>query len=278
MSSKAYPGYGEVLHFRRLAALGGAEFLRARFGRFDFGRHAHDRVSFGLITEGALQIGLPGGSLVAGKGDLILFHHDLVHWGGTVNGAGWAIRTLYADPAVVAELAREAGRRGRGTLDFRETVVHAPSDAHRLLALHRAVESEASALETECRLLDTLDSLLGRHALLQGTAPRSGREPRAVRRARDYLEARVGEDVGLDELSAVAGLSPSRLVRTFKAAMGLPPHAYHGYLRVRRAQALLRAGHPVAAVAQDCGFADQSHLTRAFKRHVGLTPGRFRRA
>ena len=128
------------------------------------------------------------------------------------------------------------------------------------------------------RLLDTLALLLARYSKAGSDAPAAAQEPQAVRRARDYLEARVASDIGLAELAAVAGLSPSRLVRSFKASLGLPPHAYHRYLRVRRAQALLRDGQPVALVAQDCGFVDQSHLTRAFKRHVGVTPGRFRSA
>ena len=278
MGKSAYPGYGEVRHFKRLPSCGGVEFLHARFGRFDFDRHAHDRVSIGLITRGALRIAQPSGIEIAGQGALIFFNHDLVHWGGAQDEAGWSIRTLYADPRTLTEVAQQGGHARLGTIDFPELVVRAPTQARRLLALHRGVESEAPRLETESCLLDMLTNLVGRYGAAGNAAKAVGKEPKAVRRAREYLEARVERDVGLEELAAVAGLSPSRLVRVFKAALGLPPHAYHRYLRVRRAQALLRAGRPVAAVALDCGFTDQSHLTRAFKRHVGVTPGRFRAA
>ena len=79
----------------------------------------------------------------------------------------------------------------------------------------------------------------------------------------------------LAELAAVAGLSRFELARTFRAQVGLPPHAFQLDLRVRRARALLAGGEPPAAVAAACGFADQSHLHRVFKRAVGVTPGRY---
>jgi AraC-like DNA-binding protein len=76
-------------------------------------------------------------------------------------------------------------------------------------------------------------------------------------------------------LSAVAGLSSFELVRRFREQLGLTPHAFQTNLRIARARALLRAGEPIARVAAACGFADQPHLTRTFKRAVGVTPGRF---
>jgi len=74
----------------------------------------------------------------------------------------------------------------------------------------------------------------------------------------------------------VAGLSPCHLNRVFRRALGLPPHAFQTQLRVVRAGALLRRGWPLAAVAAETGFADQSHLTRRFKTVVGVTPGAYR--
>ena len=273
-----YPGYGEIRHFRRPGVFGGAEFLNARFGRFDFTRHAHDRVSFGLVTEGRFRIDRPGGSVIAGTGEVILFNHDLVHWGGSAGAPGWSIRTLYADPAQVHDLASDLGLGGRGTVGFTETVVCAPALGRRLLALHRTVEAGATRLEADGDTLEVLTGLIARYSDRRGSLSGARREPRAVKEAKAHLEAQVCDDVSLQDLARVAGLSPSRLVRVFKAALGLPPHAYHGYLKVRRAQALLRSGLPVAETAVACGFHDQAHLTRVFKRHAGVTPGRFRAA
>ena len=96
-----------------------------------------------------------------------------------------------------------------------------------------------------------------------------------MRRARRYLEERWAEPVALAELAAVARLSRFELARTFRAQVGLPPHAFQLDLRVARARALLGAGEAPAAVAAACGFYDQAHLGRVFKRAVGVPPARY---
>ena len=82
----------------------------------------------------------------------------------------------------------------------------------------------------------------------------------------------------LAELAAVAGLSRFELVRCFRSGTGLTPHAYQVNLRIGRARELLAAGMAPAQVAAQCGFCDQPHLTRAFRRLVGVTPARYARA
>src|SRR5262249_53230076 len=72
-------------------------------------------------------------------------------------------------------------------------------------------------------------------------------------------------------------LHPNYLVRLFRSTTGLPPHSYLVQLRVMRARQLLGKGAPITVAAFEAGFADQSHLTRAFKRVMGFSPGRFRR-
>jgi AraC-like DNA-binding protein len=99
-----------------------------------------------------------------------------------------------------------------------------------------------------------------------------------VRRAREHLRERWDQPVSLAELAGVAGLSRFELARRFREQIGVAPHAFQVNLRVERARALLAAGHPPATVAAACGFADQPHLTRTFKRAVGVTPGRYARA
>ncbi|MGI8572314.1 MAG: helix-turn-helix transcriptional regulator [Solirubrobacteraceae bacterium] len=79
----------------------------------------------------------------------------------------------------------------------------------------------------------------------------------------------------LASLASFAGLTRFELVRRFRQQAGLTPHAFQTNLRVARARAMLIAGDPIAWVAAACGFADQSHLTRTFRRMVGVTPGRF---
>ena len=133
-------------------------------------------------------------------------------------------------------------------------------------------------------MLEREDALLAAAVAVAGEfgSPVVGRgglaEHQAVRRAREFLHAHMAETVTLGELAAASGLSMFRLARAFKAQVGLAPHAYQVQLRVLRARRLLAGGRPIAAVAAECGFYDQAHLTAQFKRHTGVTPGAYLRA
>jgi AraC family transcriptional regulator len=98
-----------------------------------------------------------------------------------------------------------------------------------------------------------------------------------LQRVRDYIEAHLDDDLSLTVLADVACLSPHHFSRSFKQAAGVGPARYVMGRRLERAKTLLRrTREPLAVIAQDTGFADQSHLTHMFRREIGVTPGRFR--
>ena len=114
----------------------------------------------------------------------------------------------------------------------------------------------------------------GRLARQLGPPPKS---PAAVRAVRDLLTDRLADPPSLDDLALATGMSPFTLLRVFRGETGLPPHAYLNQLRVRLARRLLDAGVAPAEVAAEVGFADQAHLTRHFKRVMGVPPGAYQR-
>jgi AraC-like DNA-binding protein len=83
------------------------------------------------------------------------------------------------------------------------------------------------------------------------------------------------ENISLDRLAAAAGVSKFRLVRLFRSAFGIPPHAFQIGHRVMAAQRLIERGGRPADVAVRAGFYDESHLARHFSRRVGMTPGTY---
>jgi AraC-like DNA-binding protein len=115
-------------------------------------------------------------------------------------------------------------------------------------------------------------SLLGR--LFGGAIPlgRARSSGRSLAPARRYLHAHLGELIPTAVLAEMIGLAESHFIRAFHLEFGLPPHAYHLRLRLAHAVELLSCGLSVAMVASECGFADQSHLSRKFKEVYGLTP------
>lgn len=104
-----------------------------------------------------------------------------------------------------------------------------------------------------------------------------GRLSPGVQRALHHIERHFTEAVYLDDLAALADLSVCRFVTVFRRQIGLTPHRFICHRRIRYAKALLRDGVPMAQVASEAGFFDQSHLTRHFKSICGITPGRYLR-
>jgi len=100
------------------------------------------------------------------------------------------------------------------------------------------------------------------------------RSRRATRLAavREYLQAHLGEPIQTAALAALSGFTECHLIRAFHLEFGLPPHAYHLRLRLAVAAELLSHRLSVSTVAYECGFADQSHLSRKFKEVYGQTP------
>ena len=95
----------------------------------------------------------------------------------------------------------------------------------------------------------------------------------------DYIEAHLDSSLSLDDLASVANLSPYHFSRSFKQAIGIGPQRYVMQRRLERAKTLMRqTNQPLALIAQEAGFFDQSHLTSIFRRQIGITPGQFRAA
>jgi AraC family transcriptional regulator len=100
-----------------------------------------------------------------------------------------------------------------------------------------------------------------------------------VRRVSEYFQDNCSREFNLDQIAAVAGLSKYHLERVFKRATGLNLHTYMVLVRLDRAKQVLSAtSRPIAEIALDFGFSDQSHFTNVFRRFVGLTPHAYRLA
>jgi len=105
-----------------------------------------------------------------------------------------------------------------------------------------------------------------------------GLAPWQLKRAKEFMEANLSTNIRLCELADLTRLSQSQFGRAFKASTGLAPHRWQMNLRINRAQQLLLDGElTLAQIALVTGFSEQSHLTRVFRRIVGVSPGSWRR-
>jgi AraC family transcriptional regulator len=107
---------------------------------------------------------------------------------------------------------------------------------------------------------------------------RAGLSPVALRRVVRHIEDHLAENVSIDDLAGVAGLSACHFARMFKQSTGMTPHQHVLNSRVAKAKGLLLdTSATLAEVASLSGFYDQAHLTRCFRRFVGTTPANFAR-
>jgi AraC-like DNA-binding protein len=268
----------ETARYWRHAGVPGVDLLRARFVTHRYSRHAHETYTFALIEAGTEVFEYGGSLLRADAGAVALLNPEVVHTGQAETPAGWAYRVLYPAADVVAGVAADLGWRP-GTPSFPETVVHDAHGARLLRAAHVAAE-HGDRLASSSLLRGALAGLLRAHAgpgRLAGSPGRVLRSPAAVRTVRDLLVDRLADPPSLDDLALVTGMSPFTLLRAFRGETGLPPHAYLNQVRVRLARRLLDGGMAPAEVAAEVGFADQAHLTRHFKRVMGVPPGSYQR-
>ncbi|HEX8954269.1 MAG TPA: AraC family transcriptional regulator [Polyangia bacterium] len=178
-------------------------------------------------------------------------------------------RIVLIDPELLPGAASPETRR---LLRFGSLVTRAPAVVGGVHALWEAIVDDAPAIEQQARLAALMTAVI-EMASMEGARPPMLTP--AVARTRDALHERFADEVPLEQLASLAGMSKCHLVHLFHKEMGLPPHAYQIQLRVARARVLVAAGVPLAEVATMTGFADQSHLTRLFKRVVGMPPGQY---
>jgi AraC-like DNA-binding protein len=233
--------------------------------------HWHDEYFLTVITAGEGVFRFRGAEHHSPAGTLVLVVPGEVHSHGS-GPVGRSFRSLHAGSALVAGLVPEV------PAGLRSIAIGDPMLARKFLSLHRLLEGDGGVALKESRLLAFFLELSGR---VPETLPRPlpRREQAAVRRARELLDESCSPHVSLRDLASLAGLSPFHFHRVFRNQVGLPPHAYHLRRRLVRARELLGSGHfvSVADVAAATGFADQSHLTRHFKRVLGLPPAAFAR-
>jgi AraC family transcriptional regulator len=126
-----------------------------------------------------------------------------------------------------------------------------------------------------CRLVRAHSN---RSSLVQPTPTGGGLSRAQLDRIDDFIDNNIERRISLSALADAGGLSATWFVRRFRLTTGLPPHQYALRRRVMHAQRLLsETDLSIAAIAFDCGFAHQEHLTRAFRKFSGTTPANYRR-
>ncbi|WP_374429097.1 MULTISPECIES: AraC family transcriptional regulator [Rhizobium] len=246
----------------------GIERIQAQFRGDAFELHRHDTYALGVTMRGVQTFRYRGEQRYSLPGRVIILHPDELHDGGAATEDGLVYRMLYLEPSVLFQCL-EAARVGLPFVD--DPVVEDNRLAGLLLAALGELDRELDELFVDDFVSRLTDGLV-QHARLPQRRLGSIAWGQ-VKTARDYIEAHVTRGVRSQELERITGLDRFALARHFRAAFATSPHRFLLMRRLQQAKAMIAAGEPIAEVAAATGFADQSHLTRHFKKAFGIAPG-----
>lgn len=258
------------------ADLNGMEMLDADFIRQSCPRHSHDTYAIGIVLRGVNRFTYRGMVHAATSGTLCTVTVDEVHGGDVPDDNGLAYRCLYPKVEQIAALQAEMPGGPRHGLPLLPGVVHDAGAFALVARLFAAEAAGAPALPRQSLLTATLARMIERHGGMRAQYGAAPAPSRGLQKVRDMLLERLAEPPQLEELAILAGMPAFTFLRAFRRSYGLPPHAWLIQARVRRAKERILAGDALATVAADCGFSDQSHMNRQFRRILGVTPGSLR--
>lgn len=230
--------------------------------------HSHPTFSIGAITGGHSEYLTGDERHAAFEGTVVLMNPEMVHACNPVDDQPWSYRMLYADTGWLAGVQWEAAFRPYGAVISRDPTLYAD-----LMALFDRLFDEGAGVAAKAAAARAFFAGLG--ARVDGPGVAVPDEHAALSQAADYIALHCTRELRVEKVAAACGLSPSYLIRAFKARYGLTPHAYQTNLRIRAGQEGLRQGRPIVEVALEAGFADQAHFQRVFKAHTAATPGQY---
>lgn len=244
---------------------GVTEVFHAHFRQHAYPVHTHTVWTLLILDDGVLRFDLDRHDHGTLRSQVVLLPPHIPHDGRTAAPQGFRKRVIYlAEDALGSDLIGSTDRPNLAD----------PLLWDRIGRLHGTLALPGESFEAQSRLALIVDRL-GTH-LRPSAVPLLPPPPRTVADdLHDLLDAHLTTGLTLAEAAQLLHTHPAHLVRAFTRRFAIPPHLYLTGRRVELARQLLLSGMPAGAVAPEVGFYDQSHLTRHFKRMLGVSPTRY---
>lgn len=240
-----------------------------------FPAHFHEYYVIGFIEAGQRFLVCKGEEYIINPGDLLLFNPLDTHSCEQIDGKTLDYRCINVKPEVMKKAVLEV--TGHENLPyFKQSVLYHSELVSNLKELHIKISNKESGFKKEELFLYLLEELIQTQSDLT-ILPTVSEPSYEINTVCNYLEENYTKTITLNDLSALTGWSKYHLLRTFTRKMGISPNSYLETIRVNQAKKLLEQGIKPIEVTFLTGFSDQSHLTKFFKRQVGLTPKQYMR-
>lgn len=268
MQAREFKEYISIKHLDNLEA------LSALFYDHAFGRHYHEGYAIGVILEGSETYQCGKKINIAPKGSIVVVNPGEIHNGhASDKKTGWRYFMIYPELSLVEKALAQMELRQDRLPVFKDSVVFDPALRKGLEDFMTACTLSDSKLSLESHFLSLLHILIKNHANFAETPVTVRPASRKTQKIIELIHGRFAENLSLDSLAVEVGLSAYALLRLFKKQTGISPYLLQAALRIKQAKKQLRSGINPAQTAASCGFSDQSHMTRQFRRWMGITPG-----
>lgn len=229
--------------------------------------HAHPTLSIGFMCESSTLFSTPNGAFTLIPGSLAVIEPYIQHTCNPIHHTKRSYAMVYFDTAYCTKLQAELFGETTTFLPLSSTLIFHQSLFERFQTLILSLIHDFDDLK-----VTHLRKWLKEFLWLYTRHETPFKTHSTIEQIAFYLQNRLDESLSLNELSTRFGINPFVLIRQFKKRFGCTPMHYWHDARIHHARKLLQNQVPLALCAQYCGFVDQSHFHRFFKRKTALTP------
>jgi len=239
-------------------------FIRHKFIKHSFKKHFHTYYSIGLITQGVHRLDIENEKSITVAGEIkIINPYDLHIADGNIS---WEYLNFMPTEKVIKSIAQDMCRENIShTIRFQNSI-HDNLATKYFLNLFSSIDRN---LEYEENFIIFISYLLRNHTY---NSINIKQIPRNIQISIDFIHSNFLENISLELLSNLSKLSKYHFIKVFSQKTGLTPHQYIIDLRLDYALSLIKKNIPLSQIAVSCGFSDQSHFIRTFKKYHGYTP------
>lgn len=238
-----------------------------------FPNHFHEYYVIGFIEKGQRFLSCKNKEYTIEPGDLLLFNPRDNHACEQIDGKTLDYRCINIQPEIMSKAIFEI--TGKEYLPYFTPQVIFHSELVAVLReLHQIIMEEERDFRKEEIFFFLLEQLIKEYTE-QAMPKESAEQSTEARAICEFLEKHYMENITLDDLCKLAGLSKYYLLRSFTKQKGISPYRYLETIRIDKAKKMLEQGILPIDVALQTGFTDQSHFSNFFKKFIGLTPKQY---
>jgi AraC-like DNA-binding protein len=239
-------------------------FIKHSFEKQEFKKHFHDNYSIGLILDGVYKLQLNNNNIIAMIGEIkIINPYDLHIADGNL---AWQYLNFMPNEEIIKSIAQDMCDNNINCEIKFDNYIKDTNATQYFINLFKSLDSN---LEYEENFIILISYLLKNYAFRNLSIKQI---PKYIQKSIEYIHMYYLDNISLDILSTLSNLSKYHFIKVFKLKTGLTPHQYILTLRIEYGLKLIKKRIPLSIVALTCGFSDQSHFIRTFRKHYGLTP------